>query len=42
MPQYNPGPQGGNSSDDYNLDPRGVDAPKHRLGEDYRQINGQD
>lgn len=41
MPEYSPGPDG-NSSDNYNTDPRGVDAPKRRLGEDVRQINGQD
>jgi len=42
MPQYNPGPQGGNSDDNHNPDPRGTDAPKHRLGEDAKLLTGQD
>ncbi|WP_330253166.1 hypothetical protein OG874_00675 [Nocardia sp. NBC_00565] len=42
MPQYNPGSMGGNSDDGHNKDPRGADAPKYRLGEDFRQINAQD
>jgi len=36
-----PGPDG-NSSDNYNTDPRGADAPKHRLGEDVRLLASQD
>ncbi|MFI6368729.1 hypothetical protein ACIBG0_39110 [Nocardia sp. NPDC050630] len=41
MPQYSPGPQGGNS-DKEDVDPRGADAPKRRLAEDFRQLNAQD
>ncbi|MEV4127171.1 hypothetical protein [Nocardia sp. NPDC049707] len=41
MEQYNPGPNS-NAGDLYNEDPRGKDAPQHRLGEDVRQIKGQD
>lgn len=42
MPQYNPGSMGGNSDDNHNPDPRGADAPRHRLGEDLKQLNAQD
>jgi hypothetical protein len=41
MKLYTPGPDG-NAGDNYNEDPRGVDAPKRRLGEDVREIKSQD
>ncbi|MEU2106516.1 hypothetical protein [Nocardia sp. NPDC019255] len=41
MQQYTPGPDG-NAGDNYNEDPRGVDAPRRRIGQTSTLITSQD